>query len=151
MVAVLLVVVAALSTVVTMLSMEVAGLSLLLQVAGGGCVIDVGVRVVVSSSNWCTVVNADQWMDADGELIGGYESMWWVVNEVVGDVVIQRWLHTTSKLLYKVYEINQSILTTGPGLTKTQCIAVWPPPLGLECDRMECEAVCTLSNPQVVM
>ena len=67
---------------------------------------------------------------------------WWV---------IQRWLHTTSRLLHRAYEINQSILTTGAGLTKTQHITVWPPPLGLKCDRTECKAVRTLSNPQVVM
>ena len=41
--------------------------------------------MVVSLSKWCTVVNVDQWMDVDGELTGGCESVWWVVNEVVGD------------------------------------------------------------------
>ena len=51
--------------------------------------------------------------------------------------------------------INELVLTTGPGLTKTPCSAAWPPPLGLKCNRMgkrECEAVHKLSsNLQVVM
>ena len=43
-------------------------------------------------------------MDADGELTGGgCECMWWVVNEVVvGDMVIQRWLHSCKLLLVTV-------------------------------------------------